>query len=150
MQAFAYSLPLKYQTVIGNITGYGHDSKWSFAVSTAMDHGSMDELLAITPIIVSMQEYFHELLLEREAHPSHDWISELVKLKQPYQLSQEDLFSNCIFLLLSAHETMQLSLRLGLMNLLKHPEQYRLLQIILILSLLPLKKYCDMTLPRIK
>ena len=132
MQAFAYSMPIDIiNQLLGTSLSVTTIRKWSSAIATAMDHGTLDELLNITPIIISMQEFFHQLVAEREAHPGQDWISELVKLRKPFQLSTDDIVSNCIFLLLSAHETLQLSLGLGLLTLLKHPLQCEMLKIIL-------------------
>lgn len=129
MQAFAYKIPID---VINQLLGTSLDiaviRKWSQAVATALDHGTLEDFSAITPDIISMQEYFHELVIQRETHPQQDWISELVKLKKPFQLSTEDIISNCIFILLAAHETLQLSIGLGLLTLLKHPQQYLMLK----------------------
>lgn len=129
MQAFAYPFPIGViNTLLGSSLDIATVRSWSSAISAAMDHGTLDELLAVTPIITSMQQYFHDLIKEREARLQDDWISELVKLKQEWQLSMDDLISNCIFLLLAAHETLQLSLGLGLLTLCNHREQLSLLQ----------------------
>lgn len=129
MQAFAYPLPVQ---VINHLLGASLEvatvRQWSFAFATAMDHGSMEELIAVTPIVTSMFEALRELVLEREKNLGDDWVSELIKLKSQYQLSIDDIVSNCIFIMLAAHETLQLSLGLGIHTLLNHPEQLQLLQ----------------------
>jgi len=129
MEAFAYQLPI---SVINHLLGSSLDvatvRKWSFAVASAMDHGYYEQLENITPTIISMYDYFRQLVLEREANTGQDWISEMVKLKHKYQLGADDIISNSIFLLLAAHETLQLTLGLGVLTLANHPEQLLLLQ----------------------
>lgn len=129
MQSFAYRLPIYVINHLLN-TSLSVETvrSWSFAIATAMDHGSEDELNAIAPTIDSLYDTIQQLVIEREANLGDDWISELIRLREAYQLSIDDIISNTIFLLLAAHETMQLTLGLGLITLVKQPEQRQLLQ----------------------
>ncbi|VVC74772.1 Cytochrome P450 107B1 [Aquicella siphonis] len=128
MLEFAYPLPVR---VINKLLGTTLDNltlrKWSLSIVNALDRGSPDDFASINSVMVEIQQYFRELIHAREQHPENDWISDLVRIKNEYQLNADDMIANCIFLLLAGHETVQLSLGLGLNALLKSPEQRNLL-----------------------
>jgi pimeloyl-[acyl-carrier protein] synthase len=131
MQAFAYLLPVN---VVNHLLGTTLDlptiRRWSLGLTAALDHGSPEDFQAITPDIIEMQEYFKQVIVMRELkqNEKNDWISGLIKLKQSDQLTLDELISTCIFLMLAGHETVQLTIGLGLMTLLKNPQQQLLLQ----------------------
>lgn len=128
MTEFAYPLPVR---VINRLLGASLDTstlrRWSLAIINALDRGAPDDFISIHPIMLEIQQYFRELIHAREQRPESDWISELVRVKNQYDLDTDDMIANCIFLLLAGHETVQLSLGLGLRALLQHPDQLSLL-----------------------
>jgi cytochrome P450 len=129
MAEFAYPLPVQ---VINQLLGSELDMltmrRWARSLATALDHGSPDDFAAITDDALEMQTYFTELLLKREEQPKEDWISELLVFKKIGKMSLNEAVSTCIFLMLAGHETVQLTIGLGLMTLLKNPDQLTLLQ----------------------
>jgi cytochrome P450 len=129
IEAFAYPLPVNLvNQLLGSSLDYHTLRNWSLGFVNAMDRGSPDDFEAISPSVLAMQQYFEDLIRMRETNPGNDWISTLVAIRSTYHLSIDDIVSTCIFLLLAGHETVQLSLGLGLMLLLKNPEQQQLLQ----------------------
>lgn len=129
IQAFAYPLPVNLiNQLLGTSLDFSILREWSLGFVNAMDRGSPEDFAAVTPAILAMQNYFLDLVSKRETNPGADWISTLIEIKNTYQLSNEDIVATCIFLLMAGHETVQLSLGLGLMLLLKNPHQFRLLQ----------------------
>lgn len=129
MQEFSYPLPVH---VVNTLLGTSLDKttlrNWSLTIVNAMDCGSPEDFFSINPIMQEVIEYFTHLISEKENQSSNDWISDLIKMKNTYNLDMKDIISNCIFLLLAGHETVQLSLGLGLMTLLRNPKQRQLLQ----------------------
>ena len=129
MQAFGYPLPIK---MINKLLGTSLDimtvRDWSLYIIQAMNHGSPEDFQAITPTVLAMQNYFDEIILKQEQEKKAGWLNQLTALRHDYQISSKDLASICIFLLFAGNETIQLTLGLGLMTLLKNPEQACLLQ----------------------
>ncbi|MGE4349915.1 MAG: cytochrome P450 [Candidatus Berkiella sp.] len=129
MQTFASPLPV---AVINQLLGTEIDNPtiraWSMGVLGALDQGSPQDFSNASPIIRAMNSYISDIILNREYSSQTDWISELIRIKNVYHLSQPELNSLCIFLLLAGQETVHLSLGLGLMVLLRNPRQIQLLQ----------------------
>lgn len=129
MHAFAYPLPIKMMNqLLGTSLDIVTAREWSLHIIHAMNRGSPEDFQTITPAVLAMQNYFHELILTQEQEKKSGWLHQLIHLRHNYQINLKDLASICIFLFFAGYETVQLTLGLGLMTLLKNPEQARLLQ----------------------
>jgi len=129
MTAFSYPYAV---TIINNLLGVNLDidttRKWAQSLSTALDHGTDEDLKKITPDLIHMFEYFSTLISTYDTKNKNDWISKLIYFNQSKKLSHEEVVSTCIFLLLTGHETVQLTSGLFIRSLLLHPSQCKLLQ----------------------
>lgn len=127
MQTFSYPFPT---TIINHLLGTDLDPNlmrdWAVAFGIAMDHGSPEDFKKITPVIMDMRNYFHNLMFGNERSPS-GWIKNLLAAQSEFAISDEDMVATCIFLLLAGHETLQLSTGLGLIHLKENPDQQELL-----------------------
>lgn len=133
MQTFAYPLPVK---VLNSLLGTSLDAQtvrsWTLPIASALDHGCSEDLQQVTPIIVEVQEYFKNLLAmyknKKCEFYENTWIGQLLNFNTESALTDEEFIATCIFLLIAGHETVQLTLGLGLKSLLKNSEQVKLLQ----------------------
>jgi cytochrome P450 len=79
--------------------------------------------------IVALREYFGEEVARRRVEPGDDLISALLAAEERGDvLSENELFATCILVLIAGHETTTNLIGNGLLALLRHPEQRRLLQ----------------------
>ncbi|QBD75392.1 cytochrome P450 [Ktedonosporobacter rubrisoli] len=126
---FAYPLPI---TVISEMLGIPSADRQRFRTWT-------QDLLAFLAAPEKMAEgmaaaetfiaYIKALLGDKRAHPANDLTSDLVRVKeQGDSLSEQELVSMIFLLILGGHETTVNLLGNGVLTLLQHPEQLRLLQ----------------------
>jgi pimeloyl-[acyl-carrier protein] synthase len=72
----------------------------------------------------ALGQYFRELIAERRARPQDDMLSGLVAAEEAGDtLSEEDLLSTCILLLIAGHETTVNLIGNGTLALLRNPDQ---------------------------
>ncbi|MBM4441119.1 MAG: cytochrome P450 [Candidatus Rokubacteria bacterium] len=77
----------------------------------------------------ALAEYFRALIAERRARPQDDLLSGLVAAEQQGDvLSEDDLLSTCILLLIAGHETTVNLIGNGTRALLRHPDQLQRLR----------------------
>ena len=77
----------------------------------------------------ALAEYFRELIAERRAQPQDDMLSGLVTAEEAGDtLSEEDLLSTCILLLIAGHETTVNLIGNGTLALLRNPDQLQRLR----------------------
>lgn len=102
--------------------------KWSRCVSTVLDHGTEEDYKILGRELLMMHDYFSELINKRSKVDNNNWMDKLIYLEKSKQLSHDDVVATCIFLMLTGQETVQMTLGLGTMTLLKHLPQLNLLQ----------------------
>jgi cytochrome P450 len=74
--------------------------------------------------VVQFAQYFFDLLSERKRHPGHDLLSALAQVEDDGTvLSEGEMLSTCILLLVAGHETTVNLISGGTLALLRHPEQ---------------------------
>ncbi len=129
MKEFSYPFTTK---IVNNLFGTNLDSEtiktWTQSISKAFDHGIKEDLEKVTPMLLTIYEYFSEELLKNKKRDSSQWLEKLLILKQKGLLTHEEITSTCIFLSLTGVETTQLSLNLGLRTILQNQDQLNLLQ----------------------
>ncbi len=130
VEEFAYPLPVQ---VICDLLGVPHEDEdrfkhWSNALARGLDP---DFLLTEEIIdergqaVVQFAQYFFELLAERRRAPGEDLLSRLVEAEDGgVVLSEPELLSTCILLLVAGHETTVNLIAGGVLALLRHPDQF--------------------------
>ena len=128
---FAYPLPVR---VICDMLGVPVEDQdrfkvWSEALAAGLDP---DFLLSEAVIeargeaVMQFAQYFFELLAERRKAPGEDLLSRLVEVEDDGTvLSETELLSTCILLLVAGHETTVNLISGGTVALLRHPDQLR-------------------------
>src|SRR5438445_524942 len=79
--------------------------------------------------LVAVNEYFRAILPERRRHLGEDLVSLLIRAEEDGRvITTKELLAQCSMLLFAGHETTRNLLGNGLLALLKHPGQWRLLK----------------------
>src|SRR5439155_14387555 len=79
--------------------------------------------------LVGMSAYFEDVLAQRRETSGDDLLSLLLRAKEAGQIkTDKELLAQCCSLLFAGHETTRNLLGNGLLALLEHPEQWRLLK----------------------
>lgn len=132
MRDFAFHLPA---IVIAQMLGVPVADReqfkvWSYHVIQAMGADATPERRqAGMDAQLALAHYFDGLIAQRRAQPADDMISGLLRAEeQGDQLSEDEVVSTCILLLLAGHETTTNLIGSGLLTLLEHPDQFELLR----------------------
>ena len=131
LESFAHPLPVR---IICDLLGVPIADQERFrGWSAALARGLDPDFLLTKEIIEQRIEavgqfagYFFELLAERRRSPGDDLLSRLVQVEDEGSvLSEAELLSTCILLLVAGHETTVNLISGGTLALLEHPEQLR-------------------------
>ncbi len=121
-----FALPLP-ATIIAEILGVpsrdrGRFHRWSNAILTAKP--SKLSLLLLIPHVLAFMRYIRRLCAERRIEPRDDLITALVQARESEdRLSEDELLSMIVLLLVAGHETTVNLIGNGVLALLRHPDQ---------------------------
>ena len=124
IEALAYPFPVM---VVSRILGvpaedYARLKDWSGQLTGALDTGEAEELATGIDATREMMDYMAGLIAERRARPRDDLISEMMLgSDRDEALSEEELVSNCVFLLWAGHETTKNLIGNGVLALARNP-----------------------------
>jgi hypothetical protein len=130
---FSYPLPV---TVIAEMMGipvedHSKFKAWSGEIVAFMatPKPSPEILLNSQDALLSMQQYFRDIYAKRRLEPEDDLISALVRAElEGDKLSEEEMVSSCVTILIGGHETTTYLIANGFYALLQNPDQFRLLR----------------------
>ena len=132
VEEFAYPLPVR---IICDMLGVPVEDQdrfkaWSHALARGLDPDFLlsDQVIAERgEAVMQFAQYFFELLAERKKCPGEDLLSRLVQAEDGGTvLSEPELLSTCILLLVAGHETTVNLISGGTLALLRHPDQCEL------------------------
>lgn len=130
LEAFAYPLPVR---VICDLLGVPVEDQDRFKVWSGALARGLDPDFLLTPEVIEARgqavlqfsQYFFELLAERRRVPGEDLLSRLVQAEDGGTvLSEGELLSTCILLLVAGHETTVNLIAGGTLALLRNPDQW--------------------------
>lgn len=127
----AYPLPVR---IISELLGVPADDHRRFAVwSARLAHSLQPQFIAgeddqseadAAEARAEFTEYFRELIARRRAEPADDLLTELIRAEdEGSHLSESELLSTCILLLVAGHETTVGLISNAVLALLRHPAQ---------------------------
>jgi cytochrome P450 len=131
LEEFAYPLPVR---IICDLLGVPVEDEdrfkvWSNALARGLDPDfllSAEVIAARSEGVLQFAQYFFELLAERRRHPGEDLLSRLAQAEDGGTvLSEGEMLSTCILLLVAGHETTVNLIAGGALALLRHPDQCR-------------------------
>jgi len=133
IKGLAIPLPV---TVLAEIFGVPHSDvglfkNWADGVlaSQGVNKPAVELLERSQTALLEIRAYLTELIKEKRRQPCPDLLSELVAAEsEGDRLSPAELVQSCITLLVAGHETTTSLLGNGIYTLLRHPDQWRMLQ----------------------
>lgn len=128
VEDFAYPLPV---SVICDVLGVPHEdepqfSVWTKAISLLASPDALLDVEAVTKGSAASREaagYMYGLVQRRKTDPGDDMISDMVNDPSDDRLSDEQIVSNAIVLLIAGHETTVNAITNGILLFLRNPEQ---------------------------
>ena len=127
IREFAYPLPV---IVIAEMMGVPQEDRdrlkgWSGRIIEFMatPRPTADVMLRSQEALLELREYFRGIYAERRQTPREDLISGLVEAEEAGdKLTEEELLSTCVTILIGGHETTTNLISSGLHALLQHPD----------------------------
>ncbi|MDP9236932.1 MAG: cytochrome P450 [Chloroflexota bacterium] len=129
IEDLAYPLPV---TVISEMLGVPHEDQETFKGWSRELASSLDPSINVAPEVMQRRleaqeaftEYVRALIARRRADPREDLLSALIVAEeQGDRLTEDELISTCILLLIAGHETTVNLIGNGTLALLRHPDQ---------------------------
>ncbi|NER25382.1 MAG: cytochrome P450 [Symploca sp. SIO1C2] len=128
IEDIAQPIPVR---MIGMILGIPpNDIKKSFNHWTRTLSRIIDPLIplaeyeTLNQVALEAQQYFHELIFQREKDPQQDLISHLITARdESGKLNEQEVLSMCIMLFVTAQDTTVNTIGNGMLALLQHPDQ---------------------------
>jgi cytochrome P450 len=126
---FAYPLPVQVIVDMLGVPAEDHEQfrVWSNALARGLDPDFLlppDAVQQRLVGILSFAQYFSALIEDRRAHPGDDLLSRLIEAEEQGDfLTQGELLSTCILLLVAGHETSVNLIAGGALALMEHPDQ---------------------------
>jgi cytochrome P450 len=134
IEAIAYPLPLTVVCELVGVPAEAHRSvrTWASALARGFDPDillSERERAERSEGARQFQAYFRTLIDERRARPADDLLSALAAAEdQGDVLTETELLATCVTLIVAGHETSVNLVGNGLLALMRHPDQLRLLR----------------------
>lgn len=126
----AYPLPVQVICELLGVPESDHQlfEGWSRLLVRGLDPAMAitdpEESAAVEAASEEFRAYFSELIAARRAEPGDDLLSRLVLIEeQGDQLTEAELISTCVLLLVAGHETTANLIANGVLALLRHPDQ---------------------------
>jgi cytochrome P450 len=133
VEDFAYPLPV---AVICRLLGVPIEDEPQFNHASALLAQSLDPFMAFTgaPSVgmeermragLGLREYLHRLIERRRSQPGADLMSALIAVEESGdQLSEEEIVSTCVLLLVAGHETTVNLIGNAILAMLRQPSQW--------------------------
>lgn len=130
ISSFAFPLPV---TVIAELLGVPVEDRekfkdWSSKITLGLDvSGRPSRLINSFLAMEQLRKYLTRIIEGKRKSPGNDLISSLIaaQLEDHQRLSQEELLSNSVLILIAGHETTTNLIGNGVYTLLSNPEQKR-------------------------
>jgi cytochrome P450 len=127
VSGLAYPVPLVVICELLGVPAADHDifAEWSEAAVRLLDPGDdLEPLQAANAAVENFEGYFNELFAQRRQHPGDDLLSALLQAEDAGdRLSNQELMSMVVLLLIAGHETTVNLIGSGVLLLLRHPDQ---------------------------
>ena len=135
IEDLAYPLPVR---VICEMLGVPTSDQevfkeWSTDIARSLDAGILPADSDVVPkgrdARLALADYFRALITKRRKDPKPDLLSGLIAAEEEgNKLSEAELVSTCMLLLIAGHETTVNLIGNGLLALLQHPDQFQMLR----------------------
>jgi len=135
IEDLAYPLPVRVICEMLGVPASDQDvfRHWSTDIARSLDAAVLpvesDAIPRGRDARLALADYFRRLIAKRRKDPKTDLLSALIAAEEEgNKLSEGELVSTCMLLLIAGHETTVNLIGNGLLALLQHPDQMRLLK----------------------
>jgi cytochrome P450 len=126
---FAAPLPITLISEMLGVPNKDHQQFRAWSNVLIGNTSSIHQLLPVVPEAKAFTEYLASMIDLRRQHTTDDLISELIQAEEAGdRLSSDELVAMILLLLIAGHETTVNLIGNGVLALLQHPDQMRLLQ----------------------
>jgi cytochrome P450 len=131
---YAYPLPVQIIVEMLGVPAEDHEQfrVWSHALARGLDPDFLlppDAVQQRLGAILSFVQYFAALIEQRRQKPGEDLLTRLIQAEEQGDvLTQGELLSTCILLLVAGHETTVNLISGGALTLMEHPDQLALVR----------------------
>ncbi|MBZ0297847.1 MAG: cytochrome P450 [Anaerolineae bacterium] len=130
---FSYPLPVRVIAELMGIPLEDHErfKAWSGKIVEFMatPKPQPEVLLGSQAALMELQQYFRDIFRQRRASPQDDLISALVAVEaEGDRLTEEELVSTCVTILIGGHETTTNLIASGMLALIQHPGEMQRLR----------------------
>lgn len=130
---FSYPLPVRVIAELMGIPLEDHErfKAWSGKIVEFMatPKPQPEILLGSQAALMELQQYFRDIFRQRRARPQDDLISALVAVEaEGDRLTEEELVSTCVTILIGGHETTTNLIASGMLALMQHPDEMQRLR----------------------
>jgi len=121
-------------TIIAEMLGVPAEDRerfrhWSDEAIRTLGEGSLDDRLRAEAAVQELGSYLIEVAEQRRREPREDLLSSLVRAEEAGdRLTETELATMCVLLLVAGNETTTKAIANGLLALLRHPDQLALLR----------------------
>jgi hypothetical protein len=124
---FAYPLPMTLISEILGIPGADREQvkRWADAIAGFMSSGQVGEYEVESYLEAwgALARYLRDLAAARREGPGDDLVSELVARRDAGRATESEVVANLVLLAVAGHETTTNTLAMGVLALLRNPEQ---------------------------
>lgn len=130
VEDLAYPLPINMITQLMGVPGSDEElfKTWSRPLARSLDPEFVlppDFIAARDIAIENFRRYFVDLIRDRRRRPGDDLLSALITAEeQGDRLSEDELLATCILLLVAGHETTVNLIGNGVLNMMRHRDQW--------------------------
>lgn len=129
----AYPLPVMVVSTMLGAGAVDHDRlfRWTADIGGLQATGGAraENARRASESMVDIEEYFRGVIADHRANPRNDLVSHMIAAQDSGdQLTDDELISNCVTLLLAGHESTKYTITNGILTLLGHPEQMHALK----------------------
>jgi cytochrome P450 len=135
IEDLAYPLPVRVICEMLGVPALDQDvfKEWSTDIARSLDAAILPADSDVIPrgrdARLALAEYFRSLIATRRKDPKPDLLTGLIAAEEEgNKLSEAELVSTCMLLLIAGHETTVNLIGNGLLALLQHPDQLRMLR----------------------
>ena len=129
INAYAFPLPIVVIAELLGIPKRDHHRFRHWSAAFVSPFMSEKEIQKKTPMLELFIRYLHDLFEKRRTAPQDDLLTALIEAEEAGErLSEDELYSMIILLIVAGHETAANLIGNGMLALLQNPDQWQLLQ----------------------
>jgi len=129
---FAYPLPVRVIAQMLGVPTSRHKEfiDWTNAIALLFGSPATNEIAgAAQEAVIALTDFFRKVVADRRRHKGSDLVSLLIDIEEDgHVLTEDELYAQCVMLLVGGHETTRNLIGNGMYTLLKHTQEMAVLR----------------------